>query len=383
MRWPRVQIRHVAQFHYGESLPAESRADGGVPVFGSNGQVGVHDRALSIGPTIVIGRKGSMGRLQYSSVPVFPIDTTYFIDVTVTRANLRWLYYALGAANLHTLGQDVGVPGLNRDSAYSQRIPLPPPVEQRAIADFLDAETARIDALIAKKRDLIRLSEERVAALTDLVIWSSDGTPTPLMHLVPARRQIMYGIVLPGPNVEDGVPIVKGGSVKAHRLKLGVLSRTTSEIDAGYTRSRLKAGDLVFAIRGGVGDVEIVPEEVAGANITQDVARVAASDAVSTRWLLHALRSPTTQADVASRVTGAAIRGINIWDLERVRVPVPSSEDQLRLSKRLDEATALHEHLALRLARQIGLLTERRQALITAAVTGELDLAGRIAEDIS
>ena len=112
----------------------------------------------------------------------------------------------------------------------------------------------------------------------------------PLMHLTQLNRPIMYGIVLPGPDVEDGIPIVKGGDVAPGRLRLDMLSRTTPEIESRYTRSRLEKGDIVYAIRGSIGMVEIVPEEIAGANLTQDAARVAPNNEVEVRWLLFALK---------------------------------------------------------------------------------------------
>ena len=65
---------------YGESLPSERRQEGTIPVFGSNGVVGNHDSANTLAPVIVIGRKGSYGKINYTIQPVFAIDTTYFID---------------------------------------------------------------------------------------------------------------------------------------------------------------------------------------------------------------------------------------------------------------------------------------------------------------
>ena len=156
-----AQVRHIARLEYGSSLPAGDRIDGDVAVFGSNGPVGRHNSSNTGSPVVVVGRKGSHGKLQYSPTPVFAIDTTYFIDPACTQANIRWLFYSLSTLDLDKVGQDVGVPGLSREYAYSQRIPVPSHPEQRAIADYLDTETNRIDTLITKKRRLIELHEER------------------------------------------------------------------------------------------------------------------------------------------------------------------------------------------------------------------------------
>ena len=106
------------------------------------------------------------------------------------------------------------------------RIPLPPVNIQEAIADFLDAKTARIDSLVEKKQRMIELVDERAPTVADAAIWSNVEREIPLMHLVQLDRPVMYGIVLPGPDVgESGVPIVKGGDISAG-LSLTRLART-------------------------------------------------------------------------------------------------------------------------------------------------------------
>ncbi len=164
-KWSRVQVRHIARIEYGSSLPAVDRVEGDVTVFGSNGPVGQHDRSNTGAPVLVLGRKGSYGKLHFSSGPIFAIDTTFYIDPTCTQVRLKWLYYILSTLGLDRLGQDVGVPGLSREYAYSQRVPLPSPHEQRAIANFLDTETARIDTLVAKIARTVELLQERRSAL--------------------------------------------------------------------------------------------------------------------------------------------------------------------------------------------------------------------------
>src|SRR5690606_8384584 len=141
------------------------------------GPVGVHDRANTLAPCLVIGRKGSFGKVNYSAAPVFAIDTTFFVDRRATRANLRWLYYALMDARLDAATKDSAIPGLDREDAYARVLCVPPDHEQRAIAAFLDRETARIDALVAKKERLIELlQEKRTALITRAVTKGLDPT---------------------------------------------------------------------------------------------------------------------------------------------------------------------------------------------------------------
>ena len=146
--WPEVSLGEVCELKYGKSLPDAKRAGGNVPVFGSNGVVGSHDQAITAGAAIIVGRKGSFGEVNLSVVPCWPIDTTYYIDRSATKADLRWLAFRLSGLGLTQLNKAAAVPGLNREDAYRQRLLLPSLAEQRRIAEVLD----RADALRAKRR---------------------------------------------------------------------------------------------------------------------------------------------------------------------------------------------------------------------------------------
>lgn len=274
-----------------------------------------------------------------------------------------------------SVGQgNVRTPRINAEDLGDIFIPLPHGVEQRAIADYLDRETARIDGLVAAKRRLTSLVSEELEAAVSATVWSGTVERVPLKRRVDPLRPIMYGIVLPGPDVASGVPIVKGGDVAGRRLSPEQLNRTTFEIELPFARARLAGGDLVFAIRGGIGDVEVVPQALAGANITQDVARIAPRSDVDPEWLRLVLRSHQVRRQVGERTTGATVRGLNIADLREVMVP---ASDPLRQAEDLRILMPRHgraHRVRVHLARQIELLAEHRQALVTAAVTGEIDV---------
>ncbi len=118
--WVRRTLGEIAELKYGKSLKKESRSGGPFPVYGSSGIVGSHQVALVDGPAIVVGRKGNVGSIYWSTVDFWPIDTVYFIPKQWTDF---WLYLALpdaGFQNTHA-----GVPGLNRDFAYSRELIFP------------------------------------------------------------------------------------------------------------------------------------------------------------------------------------------------------------------------------------------------------------------
>jgi type I restriction enzyme, S subunit len=271
---------------------------------------------------------------------------------------------------------------------------LPPSHEQTRIAEFLDRETKKIDELVAEQRRLMELlKEKRQAVISHAVTkglnphapmkpsgieWLGDipahWSVTPLKWLSDENRPIMYGIVLPGPDIDQGIPILKGGNVKPSRMNLESMARTTPDIEAPYARARLRAGDLVYSIRGSIGDCEPVPPELERSNITQDVARIAIRAGVCPTWARWALLSSPVREELASGSLGAAVRGVNIFDLKRANIPTPPPHEQQMVAAHLDAETDKLDRLTAEAQRAIDLLQERRTALISAAVTGQIDV---------
>src|SRR3989304_7390789 len=145
--WEKKRLEEVCEFEYGTGLPERERQGGSVPVFGSNGIVGYHNKAITQGPTIVIGRKGSIGQVNYSQSPCWPIDTTYYIDSSKTHYDVGWLYWLLKYLRLDLLNKATGVPGLNRDDAYCQMTPLAHLPETKRIASGLEKKMAYAEKL--------------------------------------------------------------------------------------------------------------------------------------------------------------------------------------------------------------------------------------------
>jgi type I restriction enzyme S subunit len=184
----------------------------------------------------------------------------------------------------------------------------------------------------------------------------------------------MYGIVLPGPNVSDGVFIVKGGNCEPQRLRPECLSRTTYQIESRYVRSRLRENDIVYSIRGSIGSAQLVPSELAGANLTQDAARIVPGPGIDPEWLLYAVSSPSFFAKLDAGTMGAAVRGINIRDLKRGELAIPLQPEQRGIASFLTRELAAIDTSFSYARRDIELLDEFRTRLIADVVTGKLDV---------
>ncbi|MBN2239891.1 MAG: restriction endonuclease subunit S [Dehalococcoidales bacterium] len=164
--WITTKLGSLVNFEYGKSLTESNRnSSGNVPVYGSNGIVGKHTSALTDKPAIIVGRKGAAGKVHIAKVPCWPIDTTYYV-YPPEGLYLSYLYHILSFINLNTLDKSTAIPGLNRDDAYSQLIPLPPLPEQHRIVDKIEELFTRLDVGVeAMEKIQLQLKRYRQSVL--------------------------------------------------------------------------------------------------------------------------------------------------------------------------------------------------------------------------
>ena len=165
--WTMTELGEVLPIHYGKGLTAASRDKGGtVPVYGSSGQVGGHSQPLTSGPTIIIGRKGSVGEIHYSPHACWPIDTTYYTDDSVN-LYLPYFVYLLRMLTLGRLDKSTAIPGLSRDDYNSVKVPIAPLSEQHRIVAAIEEQFTRLEAAVAAlERTRANLKRYRAAVLT-------------------------------------------------------------------------------------------------------------------------------------------------------------------------------------------------------------------------
>jgi type I restriction enzyme S subunit len=155
--WEVVKVGDVLSLEYGKGLPETERIAGMYPVVGSNGIVGYHNQAIVKGPGIVVGRKGTIGAVSWIDKDFWPIDTTYYVKTKISDVFLKWLFYELIYLNPARFHLADVVPGLKRELVHSLKMPLPPLLEQRKIAEILstvDGAIQKTDEVIAKTERL-------------------------------------------------------------------------------------------------------------------------------------------------------------------------------------------------------------------------------------
>ena len=392
--WSIFAMKRFAQLAYGDALPTEARdGDGQIPVYGSNGIVGFHSSANTKSPAILIGRKGSYGALNWSTQSAFAIDTVYYIDKANCLENLRWLFWALHIADFSGYSQDTGVPGLSRTLAHNTHLPLPTHEEQTAIATFLDHETAKIDALVAEQEKLIDLLKEKRQAVISHAVTKGLDLNVPMkdsgvewLGQVPEHWEVislkrLWDIIdckhVTAEFVEEGFPLASIREVQSHFVNLECAKLTTDffytlMIEGGRDP---RPGDLIFSRNATVGEVAQVADWHPSFAMGQDVCLLRKQDPKSsTDYFQAVLKSKVAQDQLAVLMIGSTFKRINVEEIRNLTVPMPPIEEQAIIANWLKENVSGLDALLRESQHAIDLLKERRAALISAAVTGKIDV---------
>ena len=161
-----------------------------------------------------------------------------------------------------------------------------------------------------------------------------------LGSLVLPDAPICYGILMPGVDTDGGVPVVKVRNYDHSGIDIGQLLRAAPAIEAPYRRSRLEPGDLLMSIRGTTGVIAVVPPGLAGANITQDTARIRV-DSANRDYLFQALHAPFVQRQIRLLTIGQAVKGINVGAVRKLEIPWPPRQTRDLIARILGDCDSL------------------------------------------
>jgi type I restriction enzyme S subunit len=154
----------------------------------------------------------------------------------------------------------------------------------------------------------------------------------PLSELVDARG-ITYGVVQPGPFVEDGIPLVRVADFKSDGICREALMRIDPAIAARYDRSRLTGSEVLITLVGTVGLVAVASDELVGCNVARAVGVVPVSDPLTAQWVARSLRSAAVRRFFDDRLNTTVQKTLNLRDLASLRVPLPPPHEILAITE--------------------------------------------------
>ena len=384
--WQTLPLKWAITFQRGHDLPAEIREVGDVPVVSSGGISDKHSKSSASAPGIVTGRYGSIGEFYLLERDYWPLNTTLF-SVDLHGNHARYLRYMLQHLSPLFVMNAVksAVPGVDRNDIHPIRTALPPLPEQCVIADFLDRDTAGIDALIRSKTSLIdRFQEKRRCYIAEVCLRGLDrsapskssGIPTVgrvPRHWTVVRNKMLFREVdersVDGTEELLTVSHITGVTRRSEKPDVTMFM---AESLAGHKRCR--RDDLIintmWAWMGALGVTGSDGIVSPGYNVY----RLKQKGVSKFFDLLY--RTPQYITEFTRWSKGVWESRLRLYPFEFLQIltPVPPLDEQQVIVDAVERETGGQLKAIATLETSISKLAEYRSALISAAVTGQIDV---------
>jgi len=376
--WEVTSLGKIAYLEYGASLPERKRNKGSVPVYGSSGIVGYHSEGLIDGPGIIIGRKGTVGAINWVDKSFYPIDTTFYISKNQSKEYLKWLFYLLSNLHLERLNITTGVPGLNREQAHSVILPIPPFSEQKKIADILTT----VDGAIEKTAQVIEKTKELKKGLMQRLLTRGIGHnkfkkteigEMPVEWEVAKLKDIVlrfYNGGTPDTSNENywggDIPWITGADFEKQKVNRSRRNITHKGVENSATNI-IPKGNLLVATRTGVGKIAIAPFDIA---ISQDITGIILDSQKALPGYIYWYLDHKADR-LRSIIQGTSINGLLRGDLESFMLPLPLVNEQKKIA---DILTSIDDEVEKEMNHKDQLETLKK-GLMQVLLTGKLRVA--------
>lgn len=393
--WTLMQAKFCFVLQRGHDLSSDQMVEGEYPVYGSNGPIGIHNDFTTKAPSITVGRSGSVGEINYVEVDYWAHNTSLYVKDFIDSPP-RFIYYLLLAINPKRLSAGSAVGTLDRNNVHSQTVAVPSHIEKNNIAKFLDHETAKIDTLIEKQQQLIQLlKEKRQAVISHAVTKGLNqnakkrDSGVEWLGEIPIHWDVKrIGLLFTESSarafsdVELEYPIL---SVSIHHgisdkeLNEGELDRkiTRSEDRSLYkiVHDNYLAYNMMRAWQGSFGSSKLSGLVSPAYVVCQP------KTLLNSYYFELILRTQNATVELKKYSRGITDFRLRLyWDeFKSIFVPVPSSAEIDEILNYITKTNSTYENLIVIAGRQIELLLERRTALISAAVTGKIDVRNWVA----
>lgn len=304
-------------------------------------------------------------------------STGYVVLRPMEHLDHRFLFYFLQThgfmSQMETLQKGASYPAVTDGEVKSQQIPFPTLAEQHRIVALLDEAFAGIAIAKANAEKSLRNAAEALDSTSQQILDAAGGDELSLESIAAEDCSLSYGIVQPGDDVADGLPVVRPVDLTHDVITLDGLKRINPELAKGYRRTELQGGELLLCVRGTTGTVSTASQELKGANVTRGIVPIRFKpDVIAANFGYHLMTSAKVQSQIREKTYGTALMQINIGDLRNVSAKIPALPKQQELAGQLDSLRQEVAHLQSLATRKLAALDALKQSLLQRAFSGQL-----------
>ena len=393
LMWSIGRLKHLLRIRGGQDYKVvESTDPTDIPVIGSGGQFTYATTHLYDGESVLLGRKGTIDKPLYIRGKFWTVDTMFYTEV-LPKTSGRYAYYAATTIPFSLYSTNTALPSMSQFDLANHALPLPIYSEQSQIARFLDHETAKIDALISEQERLIALLQEKRQAVISHAVTKGLDPSVPMkdsgvewLGEVPEHWHVAriknFAKIESGHTpdkkkeeywVDCAIPWVSLNDSKQLK-KVDYIADTSIKVnDLGIANSSarlLPAKAVVFTRDASIGLSAITTRPMA---VSQHlIAWLCVENKLLPEFLLLVFYA--MEREFERYTFGATIKTIGMDDVRSLTAAIPPIEEQRQLAKWAFGKTETLQSDLNAAEKTILLLKERRSALISAAVTGKIDV---------
>lgn len=362
-----IALQFLVKFRSGQDYKHVDDPAGSVPVYGSGGIFASASDYLYDGESVLFGRKGTIDRPAYVCGKFWTVDTMFYTELREGVSG-RWLYYWATTIPFGLYSTDTALPSMTSSVLGRIKAPLVPYVQQCAIADYLDRETAEIDAMLAMLEELTETLRLRRVQAIQSSVRSSRSVGIGLMLDVKLGKMLQTKPKSPTDSLQ---PYLRAAHIQpGGRLDLDIDTKEMYFSERETEALSLRAGDAVIVEGGaGFGRAAYLTEDMPGWGFQNSIIRLrgASSD---TRYAVYALQAALESGEIAIACNAATFAHFTAEKVEGFRIPYHGTDEHQRIADHLDEVTGRIDAMLATIDELKALLVERRAALITDVVTG-------------
>lgn len=403
--WATTTLDTLFDFKYGKGLRQDTRdGTGVVSVYGSNGVVGKHASAVTSGPTIIVGRKGSVGEVHLCPEPCWPIDTTYFIDeFPCDLPPIYWKNF-LKSLRLGDQEKSSAIPGISRDDIYKVTVPVPPLAEQQRIVGKLELLLGKVSSSqqrLSRVPGLLKRFRQSVLAAACsgklTADWREDHPNTPAYEADLPTDSEARDDELPsnwlkttlGPLIElvtsgsrgwakyyadSGFLFIRAQNINSDVLRLDDVAFVRLPNKAEGLRTRVQKNDILVTITGAnVTKSALVDRDLDDAYVSQHVALVRLTDRRLAPFLFHWIVSTAHgRKQLLESAYGQGKPGLNLDNIRDIAIALPPLSEQQEIVRRVKKLFVFGDQIEARLRQVQTRVDCLTQSLLAKAFRGEL-----------
>lgn len=388
--WTVCRLKNLATIKNGQDYKF-IQTDDGYPVMGSGGQFTFASKFMYDKPSVLLGRKGTIDKPLYINEPFWTVDTMYYTELN-EGFDAKYLHYLALTIQFSRYSTNTALPSMTQEHLSNYKFSVPKAEsERKKITEFLDIETAKIDNLLEKQQQLIELLKEKCQAVISQAVTKGLNPDVPMKdsgvewlgevpeHWGVTRAKFISKIFVPQRNKpelnsDSGIFWVTMENMSQHYITYS--HQRVSDLAASQSGSKiLPKGAVIASCVGNFGVAAINKVDVI---INQQLQAFQPVNMIAD-YLLAIVSISKNYFELIG--TAATLIYVNKEGFENLPVLVPPESEQNSICKFINDNNEKFELLINHSIKQINLLQERRTALISAAVTGKIDVRDWVAPD--